>query len=258
MGGMRRLLVVLCLAAVTVSCQSEKVTRLNPFEFVKHFTPKPVVATVTTNTPAAPVETAVRPRLIVPGTVLTVTVAEDRSLNRQYMVPLNGQVEFAATGRLNVLGLLAEEVARKIREPLERDFFQKATVEVTMESPALPPIGGGGVGGVAGGVSFSAGTGGSTGSGGGVVYVLGSINRPGPLMLPPNEVFTLTKVIIAAGNFSMFGNGSAVRLIRYDENGRKFETRVNVTRIMKEGMFEDDVPVQSGDWIIVGEKWISF
>ena len=243
----------MCLVAATVGCQNEKVTRLDPFEFVKHFTPKPPVSTTTTNV-ATPAELVLKPRLIMPGTVLTVTVAEDRSLNRQYQVPLNGQVEFAGTGRLNVLGLLAEEVAKKIREPLERDFFQKATVEVAIESPALASPGSGGVSLGAGGPSM----GGGPGSAGGVVYVLGGVNRPGPLMLPPNEVFTVTKVIIAAGSFTMFGDGSAVRLIRYDENGHKYETRINVARIMKEGMFEDDVPVQSGDWIIVGEKIVSF
>ena len=248
---MRKLLVVVCLIAATVGCESEKVTRLGSLEFVKHFTPKPP-APIVVNT-NAPAEVAIRPRLVVPGTVLTVTVAEDRSLNRQYMVPLTGQVEFAGTGRINVLGLTAEEVAKKIREPLERDFFQKATVEVTAESPTV-----GAVSNTGGVVTASGGAGGGANPGGGVVYVLGSVNRPGPLMLPPNEVFTVTKVIIAAGNFSTFAKGNAVRLIRYDETGRKFETRVNVARIMREGLFEDDVPVQSGDWIIVGEKLISF
>jgi protein involved in polysaccharide export with SLBB domain len=90
------------------------------------------------------------------------------------------------------------------------------------------------------------------------VYVLGAINRPGPMLLPQNEMFTLTKVIIAAGGFGPFSMGSRVRLIRYDENAHKFETRVNVAQIMKRGDFENDVIVWNGDWIIVPEKWINF
>ena len=98
----------------------------------------------------------------------------------------------------------------------------------------------------------------AVGGGGGVVYVLGAINKPGPLMLPQNEVFTITKVIIAAGGFNSFAKGSKVRLVRYDTNGKRYETFVNVGRIMKEGELEKDVAVQGGDWIIVPEKLFSF
>jgi protein involved in polysaccharide export with SLBB domain len=71
-------------------------------------------------------------------------------------------------------------------------------------------------------------------------------------------VFTLTKVILAAGGIATFGDGSKVRVLRYDANGKKFETRVNVDRIMKNGDFEKDIVIQNGDWIIVPEKWINF
>jgi protein involved in polysaccharide export with SLBB domain len=88
--------------------------------------------------------------------------------------------------------------------------------------------------------------------------VLGSVNRPGPLLLPADEHFTVTKAIIAAGNLSTFGNGGAVKLIRYGESGKKYETMVNVTRIMKRGEFEKDIRVRNGDWIIVPEKLVNF
>ena len=197
---------------------------------------------------------ALAPRLIAPGMVLTVIVAEDANLNRQYMVPPAGVVEVLGVGRLKVTGLTTDELAKKIKEPLERDYLQKATIQVTLESSASP-------GGMPGG-AMPAGPGGGAsagaGGGGGVVYVLGNIGRPGPLMLPRDEVFTLTKVIIAAGGIATFGNGAKVRVLRYDANGKKFETRVNVERIMKNGDFEKDIVIQNGDWIIVPEKWINF
>ena len=230
---MQKLLVLVSLCVLSAGCQSSKVTVLTPTKFVKHFSEKR-----STKEGDSTNETAsLQPRLISPGMVLTVTVEEDRSLNRQYTVPPSGIVDFAAVGNINVVGLTADEVADKSRIALERDFFQKAHVAVTIESAAS--------------------SGGGTGAGC-VIYVLGAINRPGPLLLPQNEAFTIAKAIIAAGNFTQFGNGSKVRLIRYDENGRKFETRVNVTRILKVGEFENDVPLQCNDWIIVPEKIISF
>jgi polysaccharide biosynthesis/export protein len=229
---MRKIL-LLCALPLLAGCQSDKVTRLSPAAFNRHFAKVHSSETQTNAT-----EEISKPRLVTPGMVVTVSVKEDPSLNKQYMVPPSGVIDVAGAGRINVVGLTADEIAQKIREPLERDFFQKATVEATIESTA---------------------PGSAPGSvGGGVIYVLGSVNRPGPLMLPANEVFTVTKVIIAAGGFSTFSMGSRVRLIRYDENAHKYETRINVARIMKEGTFEDDITVQNGDWIIVPEKWINF
>jgi polysaccharide export outer membrane protein len=231
---MRKYLLLSLVFMAAVGCGPSKVTRLAPAAFIKHFAKVNVPTDTQTNSTAV----ASKPKLITPGMVVTVSVAEDQSLNKQYMVPPSGLIDVAGAGRITVVGLTADEVAQKIREPLERDYFQKATVDVTIE--AMP-------------------TGGAPGStGGGVIYVLGSVNRPGPLLLPPNEVFTVTKAIIAAGGFGTFSMGSRVRLIRYDENAHKYETVINVLRIMKEGNFEDDIPVQNGDWIIVPEKWINF
>ncbi len=181
-----------------------------------------------TNMVAAP---GVTPRLITAGMVISITVEEDRSLSRQFAVPNSGAIDYPPLGRLEVAGLTTDEVAQRIKTHLERDYFNMATVRVNIETTA---------------------------AGGGVIYVLGSVNRPGPLLLPADEHFTVTKAIIAAGNFSTFGNGAAVKLIRYDESGKKYETIINVTRIMKRGDFNKDIPVRNGDWLIVPEKIINF
>jgi protein involved in polysaccharide export with SLBB domain len=230
---------LLCLVVLACGCQSSPPgsKALTNAEFLKKFSagaPEPVA----TNAPVAQIA---GPKLIAPGMVLTVTVAEDANWNRQYMVPSSGAVEILGLGRLSVTGLTADELAQKIKQPLEKDYLQKATVTVTIENVAS-----GAAPAMTGGV------------GGGVVYVLGNIGRPGPLMLPRDEVFTLAKVIIAAGGIAPFGNGAKVRVLRYDSNGQKFETTVNVDRIMKRGEFEKDIPIVNGDWIIVPEKWINF
>lgn len=182
----------------------------------------------------APAGTNITSRIIRTGTTISITVDEDRSLSRTYTVPGSGAIEYQPLGRIMVEGLTPEEVAQTIKQALERDYFQKATVNVSIEAMA----GGGG--------------------GGGVIYVLGAVNRPGPLLLPKDERFTVTKAIIAAGGLSMFGNGAKVQLIRYDEAGKKYKTFINVDRIMKRGEFEKDVPLQNGDWIIVAEKLVNF
>ena len=132
-----------------------------------------------------------------------------------------------------------DELAAKIKTGLERDYFTHATVTVEIA--------------------------GTQGGGGGnnytnsIVYVLGEVNRPGPLQLPPgDDQFTLTKTIIAAGGFTTFARGDHVRVIRYCGEGRKYETYVNVARILKHGDFEDDILLRPNDWVIVPTKIISF
>jgi protein involved in polysaccharide export with SLBB domain len=193
-------------------------------------------AGTSTNAMAA---TNAKPRVIVPGITISVTVDEDHSLNRSYLVPISGAVDYPPLGRIMVEGLTSDEVAQKIREGLEKDYFQKATVTVAIESTLVGAVNS--VGGV-----------------GGVIYVIGNVNRPGPLLLPKDERFTIAKAIIAAGNLATFGNGAKVQLIRYDKAGKKYITYVNVDRIMKRGEFEKDIQVQDGDWIIVPEKIVNF
>jgi protein involved in polysaccharide export with SLBB domain len=155
-------------------------------------------------------------------------------MKRAYIVPPGCSLEFAGAGRIPVCGLTTNELSDKIREPLERDYFKKATVSVEIEDAIRQ------------------------GQPGGVVYLIGSIARPGPLLLPRDQVFTLTKAIIAAGGFTQFSKSSAVRVLRYCDDGKKYDTYVNVARIMAKGEFERDIPLQPNDWVIVGQKFISF
>ena len=158
--------------------------------------------------------------VIVPGSVISITVAQDRTLNRAFTVPDSGVVNFQPLGRVAVEGLTREELAGQIRKALEKDYFPKATVTVTIES--------------------------SPGEGG-VIYVVGNVNRPGPLVLPKDKPLTIAKAINAAGSLSASANAEKIQLVRYDTAGKKRVTYIN----LKRGEPEKDVPVQNGDWIIV-------
>jgi len=218
---------------LAAGCQStQNVQVLSPEKFAAA-TSGATYSTIGTN---ATTGTNAKPRVIVPGVSISVTVDQDHSLDHVYVVPISGAIDFVPLGRIQTEGLTADEVAQKIKEGLEKDYFQKATVTVALESALA--TGGGGAGGV--------------------IYVIGNVNRPGPLLLPKDERFTVTKAIIAAGNFATFANGGKVQLIRYDKTGKKYLTYIDVDRIMKRGEFETDIQVQDGDWIIVPEKLINF
>lgn len=173
------------------------------------------------------------PRLVAVGSVVTITVDEDASLNRQYIVPTGGMIEFPPVGRFAVEGLTPEEFAKTIEKALEKDYFQDATVNCVISAEPGATIQG-------------------------VIYILGSVGRQGPLLLPKDEKFTVMKAILAVGGCGAFGNCGKVRLIRYGCDGKKYQTYVNVDRIMKLAEFETDMEVRNSDWILVPEKWLNF
>jgi len=217
---------------LAAGCQSNQNARVLSPEKFSVMTSSTAYSATDTNATAG---TNAKPRVIVPGVSISVTVDEDHSLDHVYVVPISGAIDFVPLGRVQAEGLTADEVAQKIKEGLEKDYFQKATVTVAIESALA-----------------------TSGGAGGVIYVIGNVNRPGPLLLPKDERFTVTKAIIAAGNFATFANGGKVQLIRYDKTGKKYLTYIDVDRIMKRGEFEKDIQVQDGDWIIVPEKLINF
>jgi polysaccharide biosynthesis/export protein len=177
--------------------------------------------------------TGAEQKAISAGMRVSVMVAEDSTLNRVYVVPFNCAVSFAAVGTIKVCGLTTDELSAKIKAALEKDYLRVATVDIAIESASS-----------------------AAARGRNVVYILGAVGRPGPVRLPPG--FTVTKLIIAAGGLTIWARGDSVRVVRYCEDGRKYETFLDVARIMKKGEFEKDFPLRPNDWIIVPQKVVSF
>lgn len=167
---MTRYLVLLGLVVFTWGCASDSATTLDNVKFMEA-TAGVSPETSGTNDVAS---TTSKPRIIAPGMVISIMVNKDRSLNRQMLVPNGGAIDYPPLGRLVAEGLTPDEVAANIEVALECDYFQTATVHCTIET-------------------------GASAGGSCVVYVIGNVGRPGPLLLPPNEPFTVTKAIIAAG-----------------------------------------------------------
>ncbi|NQU11669.1 polysaccharide biosynthesis/export family protein [bacterium] len=227
----------LAVLALVVACNSPKYARyLSNKEFMKiepggvtafdlEAARKPPPKSSETND----VEQAVKPRLVALGSRLLVMVAEDSTLDQQYIVPPSGEIEFPPIGIVTVEGLTPTELARKIEKQLESSYLRSATVVVQL----APESGGAGV-----------------------VYVLGAVGRQGPISIPRRGRFTIFQAILSAGT-SGFANLGAVEILRYGQDGRKYMTKVNVARI-KKGNFEEDIPLLDGDWVLVREKLISF
>lgn len=86
------------------------------------------------------------------------------------------------------------------------------------------------------------------------VYLLGEVNKPGAVSLNPGPSATVARLILDQGGMTQFANAGKVQIQRTAPDGSKKTMWVDVGRILKEGSFEEDVPLQDGDVVIVQEK----
>ena len=78
--------------------------------------------------------------------------------------------------------------------------------------------------------------------------------KPGAISVNPGPNATVARLVLAHGGVTQFANPGKVQIQRTAPDGSKKTLLVDVGRILKEGTFEDDVPVQDADVVIVPEK----
>lgn len=91
----------------------------------------------------------------------------------------------------------------------------------------------------------------------GIVYMLGAVNKVGPMDLPLDQPMTLAQALLNSGGIGQFGNDSKVRVLRDAPDGTKQTIEVDVGKILKTGLFEEDLPLRAGDVVIVPERIFS-
>jgi polysaccharide export outer membrane protein len=166
------------------------------------------------------------------GDQLSMRIVEDKKPPIWLVVSDSGEVEVPLVGRIPAEGKTCKALAYAIRVPLERDYFYHATVIIglDLESHRSP----------------------------GTVYVSGQVHNQGPLAIPPDETFTVSKAILRAGGLADFANKKKVKLLRSKPGGGTETIIVNLDLIMKKGRFDLDPEIQPDDRIVVPERLINF
>jgi polysaccharide biosynthesis/export protein len=158
-------------------------------------------------------------------------VVEDKEAPVELIVTDSGEVEVPLIGRVLAAGRTCKQLAYAIKGPLERDYYYTATVIAALDFGGLKSPG--------------------------RVYVTGQVRTQGPLDIPPDETFTVSRAILRSGGFADFANRKKVKLIR--KNGSSSQTiYVNVDAVVNKGRFDQDPVLEDGDTIIVPERLINF
>lgn len=191
------------------------------------------------------------------GDVLAFRIVEDRSAPFSLVVTDSGQVEVPFIGRVMAKGKTARALAYEIKEELEKDHYQQATVIVGLDWSGTRKAG------------FNIEAAGYDGR----VNVWGAVGREGPIAIPSTDGLTLAEAILAAGGFTPFAKTKKVRVHRIVTPGagenspeklaasRKKLTQiiiVNVKDIMEKGDLSKNIALKPNDVIIVEEKFFNF
>ena len=90
------------------------------------------------------------------------------------------------------------------------------------------------------------------------VIVVGQVNRPGIVGFAPGERHTMMRAIFKAGGLSEFAKAQEVKLIHYTTDGEREVKLVDMEAVLTRGELTKDVPVQTGDMVLVPAKIFNF
>ena len=161
-----------------------------------------------------------------PSDVVSVEVYQEQDLNKSVRIEGDGSVALALIGKVKVAGMTVAEAQSLITDLYNRDYLVDPQVSVLV-------------------VQFSP----------KIVHMLGSVNSPGVVEIPPDRDLTLTEAIAGVHGFSRMGNPRSIIIKRVDEDGHARQMEVNFSRIVTDPNVKD-VILKEGDTIWVPERII--
>lgn len=164
------------------------------------------------------------------GDQILFRIVEDRDPSRTLVVLDTGEINFPYIGRVKAAGKTCRELAAELKPLFERDFYHQATIVMGLDTQMRVR---------------------------GKAYLFGGVAGQGPIDIPGDEVFTLSKAIIKAGGFAPGADRSAVRIERRTQrpDGMKKETiTVNLVDVLDKGRTDLDPIIQPNDLIIVPQQ----
>lgn len=172
------------------------------------------------------------------GDTISFQIMEDRIWNpldapKPLVVTDSGEVDVPYIGRVMAVDKTCKQLADDIQAALEKDYYKKATVALSLNLANRLV---------------------------GRIYIWGQVRGQGALDLQMNENLTVGEAILKAGGFADFANKTKVKLVRgtVDGKGEKQTFDLNMVDILENGKIEKDMVVQPGDLIIVPSRLVNF
>ena len=172
------------------------------------------------------------------GDTVSFQILEDRIWNsldlpKPLVVTDSGELDVPYIGRVMAVNKTCKELADEVKAALEKDYYNKATVVLSLN--------------VANRLL-------------GRIYIWGQVHSQGQLDMQMNENLTAGQALLRAGGFADFANKNKVQVVRgaNGANGEKQTFNLDMEQILEKGQTEKDILLQPGDLIIVPSRLINF
>lgn len=152
------------------------------------------------------------------GDSVMVSVWREETLQKQVVVLPDGSITFPLVGRVEVAGLSTPEVEWRITDKLKK-YLPEPVVTVVI-----------------------------VGIDGNRAYVMGKVNKPGPLII--SGPITVLQAISIAGGFDKFADEGGIKVIRAKSDGQEIFS-VNYKDIISGSDMSTNIQIKAGDAIVV-------
>ncbi|MBE0433708.1 polysaccharide export protein [candidate division WOR-3 bacterium] len=162
---------------------------------------------------------------IEPGDVLEIVILGEEELSRTLMVMHNGTISFPLIGEVKVAGLSTDDAAALLGQELKQ-YFTHPVVSIILKSPTLP-----------------------------YVSVFGEVLRQGAIEYQ-RGLRVSDYVALAGGPTASAGmrKVKVARLVPQKTGVMSVET-IDLDRILKQGLMDQNFELKSGDWVYVPRKF---
>ena len=164
--------------------------------------------------------------ILKPSDVIQVSIFLEPDLEKSVRIEADGTVTLPLIKKVKVADLTVSDAQEIITQLYNRDYLVDPQISVLV-------------------VSFSP----------KLIRVLGSVNRPGVVEMPPDREMTLTEAIASANGISRVGNSKSITIKRVNESGKTQQFEVNFNRILMNANAKDMI-LKEGDTIWVSERII--
>ncbi len=158
-----------------------------------------------------------------PGDLLEIQVFREETMSRTLRVGSQGNITFPLVGPMQVAGLSLQEAERQLEDKLTT-YLKNPQVSMLVKE-----------------------------YGNKTVYVLGQVQKPAAIQIPPEKSLTVLEAITSVGGFTDIANVSKVRVLRVQQ-GKQVALDVDVTQITKQGNKAMDIALLPGDVVFVPQS----
>jgi len=155
-----------------------------------------------------------------------VEVFQEEDLLRELRISSDGTVTLPLIGKVQVGDLTVLQAQERVEELYEKDFLVDPQVNITVLQYAERRV-----------------------------TVIGQVNQPGPIIIPPEETLFFTQAISAARGITRLGRDYDIQLTRTLNDGRTQTMSIDMGEILNDPKVRD-IPLQDGDVILVHERRI--